>query len=83
MNEQAINKVIAESAIRQKIYRYCHCVDRLDAQMGYECFAEDAFVDYGTWYKGEPKGLIDTILDFHATGCNYTSHQVTNYYHGD
>ncbi len=78
MNEQAIHDLMAESAIRQKLYRYCHSIDRLDHEMGYGVFAADGLADYGAWYTGEPKGLIDTIIDFHANGLKYTSHQITN-----
>lgn len=78
MNELAIYNVIAESTIRKKIYRYCHSVDRLDAEMGYSVFAEDCVVDYGKFHKGDPKELIDKILAYHVKDCSYTSHQVTN-----
>lgn len=72
-------KTLADrQAIRDLLYRYCRAVDRIDAQLGYAVFHEDATADYGEdFYVGPARGLIDLICRQHRNAVCHT-HQVTN-----
>ena len=59
------------------IYRYCRAVDRLDHELGYSIWHDDAIADYGAYYHGRGRGVIDLICaDHRQLLCH--SHQVTN-----
>ena len=45
--ERQIAELIEKEAIREQIYTYCRALDRIDNELGYSVFAEDAKVDYG------------------------------------
>ena len=64
-------------AIMDKIYRYCRSVDRLDIEVGYSVFHEDATADFGASYVGTGRGWIDYICEEHKRFLHH-SHQVTN-----
>ena len=72
-----LEKLVAKEAIRDQIYRYCRSLDRIDNELGYTVFAEDAQVDYGPTYKGTGRGFIDMMLDQHR-GYFSTHHMMTN-----
>lgn len=64
-------------AIMDKIYRYCRSVDRLDIEVGYSVFHEDATADFGASYVGTGRGWIDWCCKEHLNFLHH-SHQVTN-----
>ena len=65
-------------AITAALYTYCRAVDRVDRELGYAIWHEDARVDYGpAIYAGPARGLIDHICDSHLKGLSH-SHQLTN-----
>ena len=72
-----LEKLIEKEAIRDQIYNYCRSLDRIDNELGYSVFAEDAKVDYGPTYKGTGRGFIDMMLDMHRKMVS-THHMMTN-----
>ena len=72
-----LEKLVAKEAIRDQIYRYCRSLDRIDNELGYTVFADDAEVDYGPTYKGTGRGFIDMMLKQHR-GMISTHHMMTN-----
>lgn len=74
-------KTLAEladkQAISELIYRYCRAVDRLDVPLGHSIWHEDAWADYGEFYQGPGRGVIDRICAQHLRAQQH-SHQVTN-----
>lgn len=72
-----LEKLIEKEAIRDQIYTYCRALDRIDNELGYSVFAEDAKVDYGPTYKGTGKGFIDMMLKQHRRMVS-THHMMTN-----
>lgn len=72
-----LEKVIEKEAIRDQIYTYCRALDRIDNELGYSVFAEDAKVDYGPTYKGTGRGFIDMMLNQHRKMVA-THHMMTN-----
>ena len=72
-----LEKLIEKDAIRDQIYNYCRALDRIDNELGYTVFAEDAVVDYGPTYKGTGRGFIDMMLKMHRTMVS-THHMMTN-----
>lgn len=77
MYEKEMQQLIAKEAIRDQIYTYCRALDRIDNELGYTVFAEDAEVDYGPTYKGDGRGFIDMMLKQHR-GMIATHHMMTN-----
>ncbi len=76
MSEE-LKVLIAKEAIRDQIYTYCHALDRIDNELGYTVFSDDAVVDYGPFYKGTGHGFIDHCLNAHR-GQLATHHMMTN-----
>lgn len=77
MYEKEMQQLIAKEAIRDQIYTYCRALDRIDNELGYTIFSEDAEVDYGPTYKGSGRGFIDMMLKQHR-GMISTHHMMTN-----
>ena len=75
--ERQLQELIEKEAIREQIYTYCRALDRIDNELGYTVFAEDAKVDYGPTYKGDGRGFIDMMLNMHR-GMVATHHMMTN-----
>ena len=64
--------------IGEALSSYCRAVDRVDRELGYSIWHDDAEVDYGdSIYRGSGRGVIDHICDSHLKGIVH-SHQVTN-----
>jgi hypothetical protein len=64
--------------ITEALYTYCRAVDRVDRELGYSIWHDDAVVDYGdSIYRGSGRGVIDLICDSHLRGVVH-SHQITN-----
>jgi len=75
----------ARAAITDHIYRYCRSVDRLDIPLGHSIWHEGGVADYGGYYQGPGKGVIDLICENHR-GTLHHSHQISNILielHGD
>jgi len=65
-------------AITDAIYRYCRSMDRIDVELGYSIWHEDAVADYGEdIYIGSGRGFIDYVCEQHRRAVAH-SHQVTN-----
>lgn len=71
-------QVVADrQAISDLIYRYCRAVDRIDRELGYSVWHDDGIADYGAYYQGNARGVIDLICANHEhLQCH--SHQVAN-----
>ena len=64
--------------IAEALAIYCRAVDRVDRELGYAIWHDDAEVDYGeSIYRGSGRGVIDHICDSHLHGVVH-SHQVAN-----
>jgi SnoaL-like domain len=72
-----LRETISSQKITQLLYRYCRAVDRIDEELGYTIWHDDAEVDYGRIYRGSAKGLIDFICAAHRRAIVH-SHQITN-----
>lgn len=72
----AVELLTARATITDLIHRYCRAVDRIDAELGYTIFHEDATADYGEFYNGGGRGAIDAICESHRH-CVTHSHQIT------
>jgi hypothetical protein len=64
-------------AITDLIYRYCRAMDRIDVELGYSLWHDDAVADYGDIYRGSGRGFIDFVSAQHRRALAH-SHQVTN-----
>ena len=73
-----IDILLAKQEIAEQIYRYCRAMDRLDADLGYSVWHEDAEAIYeASPFIGTGRGFIDWVIPKHRTFVNH-SHQVTN-----
>jgi hypothetical protein len=73
----SLQAVADRQAIADLIYRYCRAVDRLDHELGYSIWHADGTADYGAYYQGSGRGVIDLICANHLRlQCH--SHQVSN-----
>ena len=72
-----IRRVADRQAITDLIYRYCRSMDRMDAELGYSIWHEDAQVDFEGFYQGSGRDYIDTACKMHRRFLAH-SHQVTN-----
>jgi hypothetical protein len=66
-----------KQAITEVVRTYCRAVDRLDIPLGQSIFHEDGHADYGPFYQGPGKGVIEAICESHHHLTSH-SHQVTN-----
>lgn len=73
----SLQAIADRQAITDLIYRYCRAVDRLDHELGYSIWHDDGMVEYGDYYQGGHRDLIDKICASHLQ-VQYHSHQMTN-----
>lgn len=73
----AVSQLMDKAAIRDLIHTYCRAVDRLDAPLGHSIWHEDGVADYGAFYQGDGRGVIDAICKSHESLDSH-SHQVSN-----
>jgi hypothetical protein len=76
-HDNAVQTLLDKQTITELIYRYCRAVDRIDPELGYTVFHADASVDYGDFYQGDGRGLIDRICAQHRSALCH-SHQTSN-----
>jgi len=76
-NPELLQFIVDREAIRDQIYRYCRAVDRIDHALGYSIWHDDGTADYGAYYQGSGRGVIDLICSHHQH-LLYHSHQVSN-----
>lgn len=74
---EIIRRIADRQAITDLIYRYCRSMDRMDAELGYSIWHDDATVDFEGFYKGSGHGYIDAACKMHERFLAH-SHQVTN-----
>jgi hypothetical protein len=77
MDDAQLRAVADKQAITDLIYRYCRSMDRIDAELGYSLWHDDAVADYGDIYQGSGRGFIDFVCARHR-GLIAQSHQITN-----
>lgn len=79
MSDHDVLRELADrQAITDLIYRYCRAMDRIDAELGYSIWHEDATADYGQEvYQGSGRGFIDFACSQHRKALVH-AHQVTN-----
>lgn len=76
-NTDLLQTIADRQAITDLIYRYCRAVDRIDPELGYSIWHDDAVADYGSIYQGSGRGVIDLICSQHRHLLCH-SHQVSN-----
>ena len=57
--EESITKLLAESEIRDVIFRYCRGVDRKDFALVRSAFHDDATLDYSPFFKGDVNQFLE------------------------
>ena len=72
-----LREAISRQQITQLLYRYCRAVDRIDEELGYTIWHDDAEADYGRIYRGSGRGFIDFVCEAHRRAIVH-SHQITN-----
>lgn len=72
-----LNAIADRQAITDLIYRYCRAVDRIDIALGQSIWHENGTADYGEFYRGDGRGVIDLICEQHQHTLQ-CSHQVSN-----
>ncbi len=73
----SIEALVAKDAIREDIYRYCRCLDRMDKQGAYDLWNNDSVTLYHGVYEGSGPGFIDWVWGSHAMMERH-SHQISN-----
>jgi hypothetical protein len=70
-----LQALIDRQAITDLIYRYCRAVDRIDAELGYTVWHDDAAADYGpSIFQGSGRGFIDFVCEQHRRALTHTHH---------
>lgn len=72
-----LREMLNRQQITQLVYRYCRAVDRVDEELGYTIWHDDAEADYGRIYRGSGRGFIDFVCASHRRAIVH-SHQITN-----
>ena len=68
MSEKSINVLRAKQEITEQISRYCRAMDRLDADLGYSVWHEEAEAIYeASPYVGTGRGFIDWVIPMIGT----------------
>ena len=71
-----LQQLADREAIRERLYRYCRSMDRVDAPLGQSIFHEDATADYGPIFKGRGRDMIEHICAVHTRKFLHHSHQL-------
>ncbi len=74
---EALQGLADRQAITDLLYRYCRSMDRIDAELGYSIWHEDATADYEGYYQGSGRGFIDAACATHRRAVAH-SHQISN-----
>jgi hypothetical protein len=74
---ETLQNLADRQAITDLIYRYCRSMDRIDAELGYSIWHEDATADYEGYYKGSGRGFVDAACETHRKMLAH-SHQIAN-----
>jgi hypothetical protein len=74
---ETLRHLLDRQAITDLLYRYCRSMDRMDAELGYSIWHEDATADYEGYYKGTGRGFIDAACATHRRMLAH-SHQISN-----
>ena len=74
---QPVEVAAAAEAIRQAALRYCRGVDRLDADLMFSAYHDDATDDHGT-FVGPARQLCDRVVESHRR-YDATMHCVLNH----
>jgi hypothetical protein len=72
-----LDTLLAEQAITEVLYRYCHAVDRMDPDLGAMIWHEEGRAHYEGIFDGTGAEFIEFVFEQHR-GCDATSHQLTN-----
>ncbi len=63
MTAPAMNRDLAEMAIKDALHRYCTAVDTYDADLFQALWAADAQLDFGERYQGGPAGFMTSLIE--------------------
>ena len=76
--DDRLQELLDKQAITERIYDYGRSMDRLDRQLGKDCFHADAPADYGAqMYQGTGHGFVDMCMAAHPYFHSH-SHQFSN-----
>jgi len=67
----------ARGSITEVLYRYCRGLDRMDLELSYSVFHDDATAWYSGLFQGSGHGFVDWVFELHRSMSGH-SHQVTN-----
>src|SRR5688500_15736631 len=60
VNEEPLEELLAERAIRNVILRYCRGIDRMDKELVRSCYHDDAVDDHGS-FCGTPGEFVTWV----------------------
>lgn len=84
-DREALKEIIAKDQMRDVLFRYCRCVDRMDWETVRTCFHPDAVDEHGL-YSGPIDGLIQYFRNWAGEQYKITTHLIGNIMieiHGD
>jgi len=74
---ESLETYAAKQAITEVLYRYCHAVDRVDADLASRIWHPDAFARYEDIFEGTGSGFMGFVFEQHRQA-DATSHQLAN-----
>jgi hypothetical protein len=74
----SVEALAAKQAITEVLYQYCHAMDRIDPERGYDVWHPGGTANYVGMFEGSGRDFVDWGQESHATVFDGTSHQVTN-----
>lgn len=73
----SVETLLAKQEITEVLYRYCHAVDRMDAELGSKIWHPDGLAHYEGIFEGTGHAFMDWCLEG-MTHMDGVSHQLTN-----
>jgi ketosteroid isomerase-like protein len=74
---ESLETYAAKQAITEVLYRYCHAVDRIDADLASRIWHPDGVARYEDIFEGTGGGFMEYVFEQHGQA-DATSHQLTN-----
>lgn len=75
--EARLQELFDKQAITEKLYEYCRSMDRLDEELGKNCFHADSVADYGEMFRGSGAGFVEMCMKAHPMFKSH-AHQLAN-----
>jgi hypothetical protein len=74
---ESLETYAAKQAITDVLYRYCHAVDRIDAELASRIWHPDGLARYEDIFEGTGSGFMEFVFEQHRQA-DATSHQLAN-----